>query len=304
MPLISRIVIALACCVSARAEQVYMVGNSLTLNVGIQGIQDMSNRNGGDLYLGYHNRGNTALNYFQANPQIYNNIKPTSWDVALPGYNWDVVTMQPYTSASSTLSTDINAIKHFIGVAQERPANADTRFYVYAPWARLANFDADWNSSVVDSGSQPTSLSESYFDLLMDHLAADSDLASVDLGIIPAGAVLAEVKRRIELGLISSVTDFGDLYGDDVHLSPLGSFVAGTTVYATVYGVDPRMLGTPVGTYGSPSDATAFAIQDAVYDVLTGDYGITLVPEPGTFALLSVYGIAFYRRQRFNSTRN
>ena len=81
----------------------YHVGNSLTWDSGPWRLPRVAQEAGIDLQTGYHIQCAKPLSWIVANPDL-TCIDPTAFGrfaTALPSYEWDFVTFQPWSSCSS-----------------------------------------------------------------------------------------------------------------------------------------------------------------------------------------------------------
>jgi hypothetical protein len=112
---------ALLLCAAApahSAEAMFSVGNSLTLDCcGASAIAAFDASLGNSLVQQEHIRLGSALDYMVANPQDFQ--AGLRWNQALPSQRWDFLAVEPYPSATSTLATDLQAIRTLIAAARK-----------------------------------------------------------------------------------------------------------------------------------------------------------------------------------------
>jgi hypothetical protein len=58
------------------------------------------------------------------------------------------------------------------------------------------------------------------------------------------GDVLLELDARMKAGKLPGYTEIAQVYVDGIHFNNVGSYVVGTTFYATLFRDDPRGLTT------------------------------------------------------------
>ena len=58
--------------------------------------------------------------------------------------------------------------------------------------------------------------------------------------MVPVGDVLLELHERMKAGRVPGFNDIAQVYVDGIHFNNVGSYVVGTTFYATLFQDDPR----------------------------------------------------------------
>jgi len=228
----------------------YHVGNSLTVDASVPyRFAGMVAAQGRSLSASWHISCNQSL------LSIYNGAGtcvPTgpagTWMNALPNYEWDFVTYQPYTQSGSTLGTDESVINSMANDWVElNPNNADTVHYVYATWPSLTAtpWSDRWTQSITNDPDTPTSQAAEFYEHLMNNLH-DSQSVAVPMRMIPAGHAMYVFDQLATSGGVGDATSVEQLYRDDVHLNDAGKFLLDQVWYATLFG-DPRGL-----SYTSP----------------------------------------------------
>ena len=289
--LIATLAIALGGSVAASSEvcatplRSYQIGNSLTWDSRPDwGLGKLATDAGHTLTTGYHIRCNSSLDYIAGHPSD-TCVTPNSFGYytdALLNNTWDAVTLQPFGSAStpSTPRMEYEGAKSLIQLARQNPDNLDTTFYLYTGWMSRTDASTDFYSAWHDPAPIDPDLdlirNAATFAWVYDTLTEDPDLAEVELRVIPVGDVLAELDRRMTLGVFPGFAGVEDLYRDDLHMNNLGWFVASNTVLSTLFGIDPT--GTPTNNafvlapgQTEPIEITpqlGAMIQDAVWDVV------------------------------------
>jgi centrosomal CEP192-like protein len=281
-----------ASCVNA-ADASYHIGNSLTWDMYVGGLQQIAANFGVSLTPGYHIRNAASLVYMQDNPGDVSLDSPAIWTAALPSQSWNYVTFEPYPdwTTPSTLQSDITAAQMFISLV---PKNSNTApvFFIYEAWpdqmAFGSNYQAYWNQAVPDNLDQRTVLARQYFDALFQRLTARyGDTA--EIRAIPVGEVLARIDQMIASGQFQGAANITDFYRDAYHMGAAGRFIAAITTFATIYRRDPAGAPFIAGLPQQPTDngvvltpQIAAELESIVWDVVTsngartGVYPITL----------------------------
>ena len=260
---------------SATAEtfSVYHIGNSLSCDTYIafrKVATDYEAAKGNIYSWGYHFRNGTGITWIYANPTpppLANgkidftrscvgqtatspwpgtNLVP--WPKALPGYHWDVVTMQPGsdTQIRTNLLTDAAAINGMIDQARTRADNATTRFYIYAAWPGVKYGDVDSYARAYLATTQTDSTPSRKF---VADLADCVRKTHPDVGVIPDGEVLYVLDEMMKAGKFQNFTSIQQLHRDGVHLNSVGQNIVSWTAFATIFKESP--VGLPNGTRGN-----------------------------------------------------
>jgi hypothetical protein len=93
--------------------------------------------------------------------------------------------------------------------------------------------------------------------------------------IVPAGAAIVELKRRIEAKQVPGISSIRDIYHDDIHLTPKGMYLVALVHFATLYGKNPMGMSAHMkdewgNTTVSLSPATAKVFQDIAWKAVIG----------------------------------
>jgi hypothetical protein len=282
----------------AAADSSYMIGNSLTWDMYVVGLQQIAGRFGVSLTPGYHIRSSMSLVYMLNNPSDVTLNSPAIWPTALPSQPWNFVTFEPYPEGPSTLQTDITAAQTFIGLTP-KTSNPAPAFYIYEAWPDQNSFAGDfaayWNQTIPDSLSQNTRLARQYFDVLFERLTTQYGDTAV-IRVIPVGDVFARINQLIVSGQFQGASNITDFYRDPIHMGSAGRFVAAITVFATLYGRNPG--GAPFAAYQQFNDGNvtlspevAAELETIVWDVVTSNSARTgvnpLNVSPGSLSFQS-----------------
>ncbi len=245
---------------------VYRIGNSLTWDSQPNGIEALA---GQRQYLhdeGYHIRCGQTLENIWAVPND-TCVAPVpeygTFTGALSTKTWNAVTMQPFPGGTSTLLDDEETILNMIDLARQHAGNAKTRYYIYAAWPQRTNYAASWDRAVADDDAAPTVMAREYFEHLVTRVR---DATGAAVYVIPVGEVLYELDGRLRAGQVPGLTGIADLYRDDTHLAlDTGRFVAGLTVFSTLYAQDPSGIVKPEQYYGASDLPFTAELYAAVY---------------------------------------
>jgi len=243
----------------------YFIGNSLTWDMQPDGLAALAQQSGDSLNVGYHIRASQPLVYTANNPDDITFANSYGgYTQALAQNSWDIVTIQPYIGAGSTLATDQAAIRQFVDMTHAGPST-NTKFYVYEGWPNVPswswpplpedNYQTPWTEAAANDPNQPTLLSAQYFNVLYQNVKTENSGESIYL--IPVGDVLARLDAEIRAGHVEGFGSIYDFYRDSTHLSlDVGRFIATVTTYSTLFGKSAVGLDIPEGFFTSDGTAT------------------------------------------------
>lgn len=150
----------------------------------------------------------------------------------------------------------------------------DVQFFLYGRWPRKpTDFQGTaqewsdlWNRSYT-GGYDGTNETRDYFEQLAQALR-DNHSSIKPVLIIPIGEVFYNLNQQMQAGKISGYSNIWEVYSDGIHLNNVGSYIAGLTVYSTIYKDDPRGTSLPTN-YGDINSSLVSVIQQAVWDVVS-----------------------------------
>ncbi len=250
--------------------RVYQIGNSLTWDSQPPGIAAMSGGAGSPYTTGYHILCGSSLDTIWSKPDE-TCVEPVPefgrYKTALLQHAWDVVVMQVYPGA--TLGSDVASIRNFIDLTRQNPDNTQTRFYVYSGWPTNQQYDQDWERLGPWVDASPMATAREYFHVLMDRVHADVD---PDVLYIPIAEVFYQLGKRAEKGEVSGYAQVSAFFRDKDHMNEMGRYVAGITVWSSVFARDPMGLTRPDGYYNADELPLLYPVlQETVRGVLTQD---------------------------------
>lgn len=103
----------------------------------------------------------------------------------------------------------------------------------------------------------------------------DQNPTDTEIWMVPAGQAFYNLNTEILAGNVPGITDFTDLFTDDIHLTNAGNYFIACVMYATVYGQSPVGLtqniddqwGTPFTNM--PTTAQALIMQQVAWETVT-----------------------------------
>ncbi len=296
----------------------YAIGNSLTgdLTYGFpgKGLDALTAGTSNATSTGVHILSGQTLTSILQNPD-HPDVITNSYGRFPTAFNTPISNFFLQPSRGATVAQEIQAIKSFIDLARQNPANANSRFFINASWGPTLEpgsgesyYDV-WRSfeATLDGGMIA---SKSTFDLIMSELRA----TGYEVGIVPAGhawfATIEAIRNGVSIEMISrsggvltpySLTE-AELWRDPIHANHPGAFIGGLSAYSAIYGTEPIGLDPlkysmqefiPTSTYLSPNGARTL-------EQITWNAYLTAIPEPNTWGLVIVSLVqtcAFKRRR-------
>lgn len=247
----------------------YFIGNSLTDCIEYSDLQEMVESQGHSMPWGRHMIPGAPLEWIWGHPSDGFSEDPYGYYTnALPNYNWDALSLQPY---DRKLSSDSEYSIKFIDLADHYP---ELQVYIYMRWPGTDdNFPktADgWNdlwTRPYTGGWDGTNETRDYLEILVDKLR-DTLPHIKPVLLIPMGEVMYALNNKMKNGEIPGFSSIWDFYADGSHLTDVGRYMCAVTGYATLFKEDPRGLPVP-GGFGTIGDNIKNHIQTTVWEVVT-----------------------------------
>ena len=265
--------------------RVFHVGNSVTDTIRYDALKAMAESRGHKHIYGRHMIPGAPLEWIWEHADSgFRSDEFGYYPQALPGFAWDAITLQPF---DRHLKDDVKFAKRYIDLARQKAENANTQFYIYSRWPRRKetknadgtityelDYAAKWNRPYTGNwdGTEET---KAYFETLVEALRKEYPDMKKPVLLVPVGDVLLELDKRMRDGKIANWTSIEALYSDGIHFNNVGSFIVGTTFYATLYKQNPLGLGfDSYNVVKAPADkaispAFAKAVQETVWEVVS-----------------------------------
>jgi len=254
--------------------RIYHIGNSVTDTIDYRALGKLAESRGNRYVFGRHMIPGAPLSWIWGHPDSGFLEQPFGYyPGALPGYEWDVITLQPFDRLLlGDEGSDLPTAKRFIDLALKKSPNA--RFYVYSRWPRrdepapgafTLDYDRKWLRKYT-GGFDGTEETRDYFETLTRELRKAYPRQRGQIFLVPVGDVLFELNQRIKAGKVPDYTSISQVYKDGIHFNEVGSYIVGCTFYATLYREDPK--GLPSAPYNVNAPALARIIHEAVWKVV------------------------------------
>ena len=261
----------------------YFIGNSVTDTINQAGLDAIAESQGNNLDWGRHMIPGAALSWIWDHPNDGLQKEPYGYyPNALANYQWDALSLQPfdrpiYWNYEGQEQGDLKVASDFINLAKQK--SPDLQVYVYQRWPRKLTENPtadDWNNQWLATYNDDTSFSNnesrSYFDRITTKISdAFPNLKAPK--IVPVGEVFYELNNEMKSGQIPGYSSIWDLYVDHIHLNNIGSYVVGSTYYASLYQSNPGTVPVP-SAYGTIDPQLAQALEQTVWDVVSRTYSL------------------------------
>jgi hypothetical protein len=294
--------------------RIYMIGNSLTDNVRYGGFQKLGESRGHTHVWGRHMIPGAPVWWLWQHADSGFHQHPFGrYEQALAQYEWDVVTLQPF----SMYSKEIEHARKFIELAIRK--SPKVQFFIYAQWMTrtCGDFDLYWLKTELQRDKWGCGF-KAHYEMLVRELRRDMPKVKPPR-LIPAGHAMYLLNQKIKAGLVPGYGSIFDVYDDGIHLNNVGAYIAGCSFFATTYGETPVGLPVVAGYAREPGNIhhaelgpeLARIIQETVWETVTAHplTGVTTelpvkvasplianatVGEAYAFDLLPAYGKAPY----------
>ncbi len=272
-----------------RADEVfqsYHVGNSLTNDMKAPYFKNRPLHDA----QGYHIRGASSLTTMLANPDSVNEVGAGfgPLDEGLPGFEWDVITLQPYTGVSTTTE-----IQSFVAMANMTNSDAEILMYASWPWAAdvADGFSEEWYAQPAEPYDDSNGMlhRRSWYEHAVG--LARAELPERNVNLVPVGDVWAALGEKFEQGSYAGLADATDLYRDGRHANNVGRYAAHMTSWAVMHKANPVLYPELQNGFGAttpgvhdndvpPTTELDTLIRQTVWEVVSTDpyTGMQLLP--------------------------
>ena len=255
---------------SAETLRVYHVGNSVTDTINYNGLSQLAQSRGHQYVFGRHMIPGAGLGWIWDHQAEGFREEPFGYyPNALPNYQWDVLTLEPFDRHLDGNDGDVVMAKNYIDLALRKSPNL--RIYVYSRWPRRdkdgnLDYEKKWLSKYT-GGWDGTEETRDYFEKLTFELRKAYPKIQERILIVPVGDVLYELNQRIKAGQVPGYTSITQVYADGIHFNEVGSYIVGSTFYATLFKENPKNLTASPYKVNNPQLVSI--IQDAVWKVVS-----------------------------------
>lgn len=249
--------------------RVYHIGNSVTDTIRYHALAKMAETAGYRYIFGRHMIPGAPLAWIWEHPDSGFKEEPFGYyPNALPKFEWDVLTLQPFDRQLTGGDGDLAVAKRYIDLALTKSPNL--RVYVYSRWPRREqdlslDFAEKWLRKYT-GGWDGTNETRDYFEQVTQGLRAAYPTRKDRIFLVPVGDVLLALDKKMKAGKVPGHSGIVTVYSDGVHFNDVGAYIAGCAFYATLF------RESPVGLSGSPYDVSdarlARTIQETVWEVV------------------------------------
>jgi hypothetical protein len=216
---------------------------------------------------------------------------PTDWLWAHPGQGFgesryreaflirapltDVFT-QPFEGHNRSVANEAEHSARFFAAAREH--SPDVQPWLYSQWpvrSGTGNWaEAKWRKEEAPAGVRPSGGDYAvgcenhlrYFEAVRERI--NKTWKGKPVLIVPTARAMAEAKRAVEAGAVPGLSDSGDFYSDDLHLSPRGRWFVANVVAACVGRASPE--GRTAVLNSGLTEPQAAALRKVAWDVVSG----------------------------------
>jgi hypothetical protein len=261
----------------------YFVGNSVTDTIRYGSLAKLAKSRGHTLAWGRHMIPGAPLSWLWEHPKDGFQQEPFGlYPRALSEHSWDVLSLQPFDRHLDGKDGDLAMAGNFIDLALKR--SPEVQVYVYSRWPRkdkakdgslVLDYKMKWLRKYT-GGWDGTEETRDYFESVVAGLRKAYEGKAKPVLMVPVGDVLLELDERMRVGKVPGFTGIAEVYVDGIHFNNVGSFIVGTTFYATLFREDPR--GMAADAYNEKVDPKkdrlideklAAEIQGAVWTVVS-----------------------------------
>ena len=235
------------------------VDAGLTTNYGIQII------NGSPLQWNYNNAVSA---------------EGTPYTTPFPNGNFNnlVVTEAVPLQNHLTWSDTYLYANNFYNYAKNNNNNNPVKFFIYETWHCIntgltgCEYDNSANSNTLWHPRLQADFS--LWTGIVDYVRSKNP-TDTDIWMVPAGQAFYNLTTQINNGNVSGITNFTDLFVDDIHLNNKGNYFIACVMYATIFKQSPFGLTTNINnTYGSaftdmPTQAQAEIMQQVAWNTVS-----------------------------------
>ncbi|MFW6304115.1 MAG: hypothetical protein ACOC2L_05785, partial [Candidatus Sumerlaeota bacterium] len=262
--------------------RIYYIGNSLTDELKYDAFKNLAATREKNIIWGRHMIPGAPIVWLWDHMESGFRTNFGYPKEAFSKYQWDAITMQPFTDFTREFPAAVNFTKLLM---ENSP---DAQVFIYAQWpnrrsrnweksfAGLAETPPDPESKYAEvlkmvqqrgiTGYERESLKNRY-EMIVHGLNA-LEITKKPVRLIPVGHVYQLLGQKMDAGLVPGYSSIWEFYSDGVHVSNVGSFIVANTFYATIFGEDPTGLPVIDGYAAQISGADRFEISDELRQVI------------------------------------
>lgn len=249
--------------------RVYFVGNSVTDTINYAGLEQLAASRDYQLVWGRHMIPGAPLEWIWNHPDQGFQQPPFGYySQALAEHSWDILCLQPFDRQLDGPSGDAAMGGEFIRRALGQ--NPELQVYVYARWPRRdddgsLDYDRKWSRAYTGQWDG-TNETDDYFRRLVAALRRSIPELQKPVLLVPVGHVLHRLDQLARAGHLPGLSQIADVYEDQIHLTPLGSYMVACTFYATLYRESPVDLACQ--PYGDFDPHLARMVQRVAWEIV------------------------------------
>ncbi len=251
----------------------YYVGHSL-INLNVPAMVNSLANDAGKTSDYAYQIGNGANLWWQWDT-LLGNEQGIPWQTALPTGDFDAMIVTeavPLLGHLQWSKTYDYADSFLMAASAYRP---DLRFFVYETWHCTETgtpAGCDWDNNDHLLWRPRLAADFPLWTGIMDSLKSRHPAAAV--WMIPAGQAFGMLTDSIVAGTVPGISDFKQLFSDDIHLTDVGNYFVACVMYACLFRESPQgrtnqtfsEWGSP---YNPPSPALALKMQQIAWKTVT-----------------------------------
>ena len=255
----------------------YFIGNSVTDAINLDGLKALAESKGNTHTWARQMIPGAPLEWLWQHPNDGFTTSPYGVPTnAFPNYTWDAISLQPFDRFMKDDSLIIGKYIDSLGLKTQSP---NVQIYVYQRWPRTtqptlvastaAEFNTQWEQTYSDSWSGQMPETRDFFEKLTMAVRLHHPEMKKIL-MVPVGEVMYRLNKQMQIAPIDTFAKIWQVYSDGIHMNKVGNYIAACTYYATYYKADPRGLSVPAANFGTIPAVMVTAIQNTVWEVVTG----------------------------------
>jgi hypothetical protein len=212
----------------------------------------------------------------------YNNhatAEGTSFRTAFPngGYNTFVITEAIPLKGKIQYNDTYKYANIFYDFAKKNNNNIPVKFYVYETW-HCTTTGTKTGCPYDDDDSllwQPRLIADLPLWTGIVNDVRSKNPTESNIFMVPAGQAMYKLTNSINAGNLPGISNFTDLFRDDIHLTNKGNYFVACVMYATIFGESPVGLSTDLkNKYGDlytnmPTQQQALVMQQVAWETVT-----------------------------------
>ena len=286
-------------------QSIYFLGNSFTESSRPDVMDSQTSYPGGyTVSVGWSTYSGKTLDFISTNPGSAFWNSGGNWDTELANNDWDIIVMQPHTLPSGhvPITDEVAAVGTILTQARSNGRNANTKVFIFGPWAWKDGTDKDplilrpYEESWVRSYSAFDVGNDLLFNVIQPfeglfHPALETTYPSEDISYIPVGEILFRVGHKISqtpapIPSLSTAWDLFDAPGvhlvDDAVPNMAATYIPYMACLSSVLDLSPSSISSSYADYVSMDATFKACVDQAIIEALSSYETTSKLPTPPT----------------------